>query len=79
MKRFITINEKDLQEVLKVIRDAGIRILVNEAYDWVKQELKKRNVPHNDQQANHHRDLPHQGGYVSFYIDQQGVWMQQRH
>ncbi len=79
MKRFITVNAKDIAEIKKVIRNVSIGITLNQAYTWVKSELQKHGIAHNDQNANHHKDLPHQGGFVSFYLDTDGKWYQAEH
>jgi len=79
MKRFLTVNEKDAEIVLKLIRNAAIANMTRDAYEWIKRELQNSRVAHNDQNASHHNELPHQRGYSSFYIDQSGQWMRVNH
>lgn len=79
MARFFTVSAKDVTEIKKVIRNAAIGLAVHEAYAFVKNGLNGNGIAHNDQNANHHNELPHQGGFSSFYIDQYGQWMQVDH
>jgi hypothetical protein len=80
MKRYITVNAKDLNEVLVLIQNTAAVINIgNDAYNWLKKQLKNNQVAHNDQQANHQKELPHQGQYISFYLDENGQWMYVRH
>jgi|GEM_PF-3574011 len=80
MRRFITISSEDLQEILKVIRNEVIKNMTNDVYQWLKEELRKKEIAHNDQHAAHHDTLPHQGGYTSFYWDENGsTWMYVTH
>jgi hypothetical protein len=79
MKRFLTVSEKDAEVVVELIRNAVIMNVTNDVYHWIKKQLQDNRVPHNDQNANHHNDLPHQGGFASFYIDHTGQWMKVHH
>ncbi len=79
MKRFITVNKKEIDEVLIVVRNAAITSVANDAYNWLKKQLQAKQVSHNDQNANHHSELPHQGGYASFYVDAEGKWFYVEH
>lgn len=79
MKRFITVSAKHREEVLRIIRTVLVREATTDAYHWLKKHLLDGGVSHNDQQAHHHQDLPHQGGYVSFYQDNNGQWMHVAH
>ncbi len=79
MKRFITINAKDRDEVLILMRNAVITAMAKDAYEWLKKQLQQNQVGHHDQTAHHQSALPHQGGYVSFYVDDAGKWMYVSH
>lgn len=79
MKRFITVSSKHAGEVLLIIRDVAAGKLAADAYDWVKRKLQQKQIAHNDQQASHQGQLPHQGGFTSFHLDNNGQWMRVDH
>lgn len=78
MKRFITVAAKHGEEVLIIIRNAAAGAAGVDAYQWFKKQIATKQIQHNDQQANHHNELPHQGGFISFYFDN-GQWKQVNH
>jgi hypothetical protein len=79
MKKYITVSAKDAAEIKKVIRNVGIGMAMHEAYAYVKQELQRHGIGHKETNASHHSELPHQGGYVSIYLDPNGQWYQAEH
>lgn len=79
MKRFITVSAKHAEEVLILIRNAAAGAAGVEMYQWIKQNLQRKSVPHNDQTASHQNELPQKGGFTSFYLDNNGQWMKVNH
>lgn len=83
MKRFFTVNEQNVEAVLNLIRNAAVTAATgaatNDVYNWLKKQLQQNQITHHDQNANHHDELPHQGGYVSFYVDVDGEWYRVNH
>jgi len=78
MKRYITISAKDVDEVLIIIRNAVIGAATKDAYDWLKKQIAQKRIGHHDQNAGSHTQLPHKGGYVSFYFES-NRWMRVNH
>ena len=78
MKRFITVAARHGEEVLVIMRNAAAGAAGVDAYQWLKKQLQGKQVPHQDQQARHQNELPQQGGFVSFYVDN-GKWMRIDH
>jgi hypothetical protein len=83
MKRFITVGAKQGEEILILIRNGAAGAIGaavgTDAYHWLKSHLLNKQIPHNDQSASHQSQLPHQGGFVSFYVDPDGKWMYVNH
>ena len=82
MKRFITLSAKDAKEILVIIRNTSIGAITGaatkDAYDWLKKQIAQKRLAHHDQNAASHTQLPHRGGYASFYVES-GRWMYIEH
>jgi len=78
MKRFITVASKHGEEVLVQLRNGVIAAAGADAYQLLKRKLQEKGILHHDQNAGHHSQLPHKGGYTSFYVEQ-GQWMKVNH
>lgn len=83
MKRFITVAKQHGEVVFALLGASFVKAAGNaagnDAYQWLKTHLSYKNIPHNDQQAASEKHLPHQGGYVSFFIDGNGKWTRVDH
>ncbi len=82
MKRYLTINVKDLNEVLVLIQNmAAVVKTGNEAVVWITKKFNEKDIAYADKYAEHHTHLPNQNGVVSFYWvdDDGGTWTYVKH